>query len=107
MIRKTIQSVASLPSQVKNLETSVFPWRYPFSGLFIGHFQRFFSPNLIFFEKISPFDFGSPALFSVPFTVGQVLEEYEPRVDEEEIELTVRDVLSGQYLLRADVCVEG
>ena len=39
--------------------------------------------------------------------VGQVLEEYEPRVDEEDIELTVRDVLRGSYLLHADVGVEG
>ncbi len=39
--------------------------------------------------------------------VGQVLEEYEPRVDEEDIELTVRDVLTGAYMLHADVGVEG
>ena len=58
---------------------------------------------VIFFEKISPFAFGTPALFSAPFTVGQVLEEYEPRVDEEDIELTIRDVLRGEYFLKADV----
>ena len=35
--------------------------------------------------------------------IGQVLEEYEPRVDEEDIELVVSDVLRGEYLLKADI----
>ena len=38
--------------------------------------------------------------------VVQVLEEYEPRIDEDEIMLTVEDVLSGKFFLKAEITTE-
>lgn len=38
--------------------------------------------------------------------VGQIIEEYEPRADEDDIALVVDDVLAGRFFLKADVDTE-
>ena len=38
--------------------------------------------------------------------VGQIIEEYEPRVDEDDIALVVDDVIAGRFFTSAEVDVE-
>lgn len=49
---------------------------------------------------------ASLAAGEVAAEVGQVLEEYEPRCDEDDIELTVDDVLTGMFFLNANITTE-